>query len=322
MHSDLTFNIRYINDRQRIVQDGGLKPQSSVMVFLLSETGVMRLFTREDYQQFFKRLCLLHKLANIPENFFLKDCLLEFSIADSIGRYKLKVQDVVDLLGTSFSPEPKKPQSFEEWLSHIDQHLKNAVMLSAMTGYELFREYGGVQKYGSKEYPGLKFDMSEVKANITEKDIEHAEEISQIIMREIPDKVFKDWEKKFPDAVKSFDRAVNPDVIPYDYDKLPAAIRKKIEKHFSQFADDAAFKYVKDFGKKLTHLAWLFANDLMKGDKIGRQTFYLPRPGYKINIDEFELEDGGINLEETRKIYKLDELFPLLQVETKAKGKK
>jgi len=99
----------------------------------------------------------------------------------------------------------------------------------------------------------------------------------------------------------------------FDIEKIPAEIIKQcIEIMYAPESAKGILAEPEDidtFGKPMIYLGWLYANNFMVSDGV----MPVPIEGFSFDFDDYELEDGGINLQETIESYNLEETVPLLK---------
>jgi len=304
----LGLNFTYVAHPAAFAYNEERKPSdmTRVMTVLMITTGIHRLFTPDDFNEFFTRLAISFKHYGLTDSFFTNDMLFEY-LLDNYP-CMATVDDILPNIGVTFG-DAVENTSFADWVEKFDKIQHSAIMISGMLGIGLFSKETEGNGPADAEI-NFNIEYNPIKLDITETDIRNANIVSQVILKEIPAGIFKTWKQKYPDAEETVRKELERKrSMLFDYEKLTPEAKQIIREHFSFFWD--AEDYDENLVIKLTHLAYLWANGFVYYDEnmgFDVDDFFPIDPG------DFELEDGGYNLEETKDNFDLDSLFPVLKV--------
>ncbi|RYZ25376.1 MAG: hypothetical protein EOO10_18425 [Chitinophagaceae bacterium] len=327
--SNEAFNPQFVIKKERLFKGTEPSPKALAITYFMMGTGVYRLYTQQDFEEFFKRLVLLYSRQNLADNFFLKDYL--FSFYANGEKVVVRTAELPNFIGLSFGQGCPENVPFEKFFENVDKNISNSIFVSIFKGLTLFNEYyeassEAVVKEDGTITPSVSFNFNKTKAVIDSEAVEKAMELSRIIVREIPDQAFFAWEKSFPDAIKNYDQAVEDArkeleealKLQFDFDSLPEENKQFIEEHFRCYFPGDEYEENMDTIKALTYLAWLYANYLMIEDEMGCKT-----PWYPYHFDTSSLGmNGWFSYDMEYEDYSLDNLYDDLNAEYVNKAKK
>ena len=299
-------NLKYFKytDKIKNKEDIEKHPIFNLTMILMMSTGVYRLYTREDFLTFFKRLALLGNHYNFIDNFYLNGELFNFYFHGK--EYTATAPDFGEMTGIVFGPGYTVYVEEEKWVSKLPKMIKNANLAGVFMNTFVFTK--DIKIEGSDT--SIDFEFNENIPLLKDVDLKNAEILASSLLKEIPDDIFKQWETSFPMAEEDFNNEVAriSKIKQFDYQGLPDEVKKAIQEHFEQFFEKEEWN--EDFVMKLTHLAWAYANDYIYTDHTTLHSVEA-----FINFDEtgLELEDGGINLEETFSLFSLNDLWDVLK---------
>lgn len=290
-------------------ETGELSITHKIVTIFMIGTGVFRLFTPGDFREFFFRMAILYKYDRLLENFFGEDYLFEVTAGDQT--VIIALDDIILYIG-AFAGTPTKPIPFEKWLGDLDNRLRNCTISSIFSGISLFSgelAESSEQCDEPNENETLKYTPR--KPQPIEKDIRNAQLLADRLVKEIPIDVFENWNRIFPAALGSFDKEANrtPEYH-FDYDSLDESVKAKLVEHFTPYFEEGY--YEEDMARELTYLAWLWANGLVYLTDFQGYDMYVIDRLYSFDYDLIELEDGGFNIEETKQLFNLEDIFSLL----------
>jgi hypothetical protein len=289
---------------EKLRENGQFNPLLKATVILMLATGVNRLYTKEDYHLFFKRLLLLGNHFKLIDRFFLDEVFLSW-VTDTTTM-KISVSDFSNVIGIQSVDAFERALPDEKWMYVLPKMISMASTLGIFSGVDIFKKAISASGDGK----GITFKGGGQVLLPDEIAIAEAEIGAQRMLKDIPDELFYEWASTFPAAEKEFDDyAADIEYIKqFDFDALPEKTKAAINTHFKQFFKEEHWD--EDEIRNLTQLAWIFANGYIDDDQhhIGRVKAY-------IDFDEssVELEDGGINLFATCEMYALEDLHDLLK---------
>ena len=314
--AQLALNIKYVADPSIFtqVEDGMPKSITLAMQTLMIATGINRLLSFEDFSEFFTRLSICFKHYGLIETFFTNDHLFEYLLDET--PCIAKVDDITSFIGVTFSDKPEN-LSFDIWLEKFDNFQSSAGWISAMLGIGLFYKETKVRPSDPDNPEKMTtIQYNPILSKITDTDIKNAKILSSTIMKELPSSLFTNWELRFPDAEDTLKQELaRKESYLFNYEKLSSEVKQRIRDHFNFYWDND--DYDEGMAINLTHLAYLWTNGFVYYYDIGNENLMAEIDDYfPLNSELFPLEDGGVNLEETKDNYDLDSLFPILKIDT------
>lgn len=290
--------------------DGGLSISHKAVVIFMMGTGVYRLFTRDDFREYFFRIALLYRNYGVLESFFSSDRL--FKVISENAAEVIGPAEIARYIG-AYAGWPSHPVPFEEWLMQIPKRIKSCTVASLFGGIRFFEqelvEETDIPPYAEGIERSFKFSPRHTPPD--EKDIQDARFLADIIVKELPDELFAGWRERFPEAEKEFDRIANrKPQFHFDLEALDDDVKEKIREHMAQFFPGEEFE--NEMSRALIYLAWLWANGFVYESYDG---WHFIDPIYPFDLDQIELEDGGYNIEVSKDLYDLETIFPLLKID-------
>jgi len=269
---------------------------SNIVGLSMMGTGVYKLFTREDFHDLFFRMAILYRSEGIVEHFFQDHYL--FEVTKNNHRETVFPLNIVRFLG-AFKEFSTTNEPFESWLADLVDRLKGCVISSKLNGLSLFSGITGKNNLYYTSQP-------------SEPEIRNARIFADRIVSEIPESVFKKWEKNFAPASEMHESVVQWQPRKnYDYEALDEAVKDKLTQHFVPYTDTNQDNTL--LTKTLIHLSWFWANGYVFCENYQGSNLYWIKRGYRFDYAPLETENGVINLEMTKNKYHLEALFPLLK---------
>jgi len=309
---DLNLNFRYINglplyhfqDKKEPL------PASYAMVWCMLATSFGRIFTKEDMKEFLFRLAITLHSMNLVENWLIKDHLMGYSVNGM--QYVLTLNDIVMHFGIELCDSYDNLDIREKYYDNLLGGIKGAMFVGSLSGFSILN----AEK--SENEDGISINLAVAKdylPEITPELIAKAEFFANDLMKFIPADIFESRCDAI--LVKEKELCARRERISelpvFDINKVPRATIKEcleiiyIPEHANLLFEDAVM-FSKE-ARPLIYLGWLYANDLL--DLTGD----LPesKEGIPLNYDDYNLENGGVNLNITISDYNIEELSPLLK---------
>lgn len=291
--------------------NGKLSISHKAIVIFMIGTGIYRLFTKEDFREYFFRIALLYRYYGVLESFFSKEYLFEVKSEDS--SVKIGPVEIAQYVG-AYAGWPTHHTPFDQWIGYLPEMLRNCTISAVFSGIDLFgNELAVTETRPNNEGIEKSYRYQPRHSQPSEMDIQNARLLADIMTKELPDELFIAWKEKFPEAKKEYDNKANrkPEYH-FDLDKLNDEVKEKIQEHMSQFFPGEEFEH--ETSRALIYLAWLWANGFVYLTDMNGFDWYVIDPVYPFDMDVIELEDGGFNLEATKDQYDLESLFSILLV--------
>ncbi|WP_462318560.1 hypothetical protein [Marinilabilia sp.] len=303
-------NFKYLNSE---VKDHYLNhktppPASYAMLWCMAAMGVSRLFTRDDMREFFFRLAITFHSTNLVETWFVKDHLMEYSVGD--GKYTLNLTDIINHFGFECIDSLTNLSDRDNFYSTLSNGIFGAALMSTIQGFSVL----GVRKNQDGELMVTGEELA--PAEITEEMIANAEFFADDLLRLIPEEVlqYKSEEMKQKEKELKMRKETIDNRPVFDIKKVPHDIILKCAK--TMYTEEYAEQAVNDpelFEKDIVpfiYLGWLFHNNLMER---GSDGWLEPVEGVPFDFNDYELEDGGWNLDVTLSDHEIENLKPYLE---------
>ncbi len=310
-------SLKYVADRDLLInpENEGEHASFKVVVILMMATGVYRLYTREDFRQFFERLSILASHYKVIDRFYIDNELLTFTTDN--GGYSLTIEDIATCIGMMFGAYPHENMPFEKWIDDIQKMVNNAIIGGFFSGVYLFTDDMDFSQESVDGNDHVNLSFKNIKERPSMNDVKNAEILARSLLGELPNDLFDAWVTKFPTALeeyeKEFDRIKK--IHQFNFDDLTLDVKQKIREHFEQFFPPEKYDEIRV--QKLTHLAWAYANNYIC---LGAYDLHEVVEYIKFDDTGLELEDGGINLEVTFSRYFLNDLWDILKENNNVKN--
>jgi hypothetical protein len=300
-------------------------PLASALVFFMCLTGTFKLYPREEVLEFLCRLIAVFKSISIID---LKGCdkeMLEFEVDGE--KVKISSEKLSSLLGLNFLPFRKisiadnyKSEAClmkfihadKEYLltindiaNHIGMHIEKfppkfireewdhvvSKWMPEETFQKMFCKSGEIIWFHHN--PQKEQDLKYILASLTDEDYEFADRL----VKEIPDESFKHFEEQNPGLLVNFKRrekASEPATLLFDWNRFSPSVQEEVLKHLfpKEYSPGKKPEKYQTFsvnpGTNIVFLAWLYANDLIWGDK-----YYEIDPRYELKLIKY-IEDDGL----------------------------
>lgn len=285
---------------------GQFLPSSYAMSWCMLATYTWRIFTREDMKEFLFRLAITLHSLELVENWFLKDKLLNFIVKDK--HYSLSLDDIVMHFGFEVIDGYENMNPREKYLGNVAKGIRDAMFVSAFEGFAVISP----RLTGDDEF---EISGKTHAPEITPDLIKKAEFFASDLMKFIPESTFTDVSPALVEKeLELEERKQKIRNLPvFDINKIPAEVVSQCfnimfnQKFASQLLTDK--DEFERTGKPMLYLAWLWANDLMTSDGV----FAHEKEGIYLTYEDYELEDGGINLLVTIERHNIDDTIPMLK---------
>ena len=304
------FTLKYIKayyTGEQLPLDGCM-PQSYAMAWCMFATKTFRLFDKADLKEFLFRLAITLHTLQVVENWFSFDKLFRFKLSESY--FWFTREDILNHIGFEVGDSYINYVKRDVYLSSIGNGIFNSFFIQALSG-----EPKGVAVLPLNEEADLMDLARQYTPELSPELLKKAGYFATDMMKFIPGEIFDNpspaLQKKQQELEKRREAIRNMPV--FDINKIPGDIiltclkAMYAEKYAEELMASPAL-FEKD-AKPYIYLAWLYANDLLVYGDWG----YLPAEGVYLNIDDYPLEDGGINLNETLSNMELDKIEPLLK---------
>ena len=279
------------------------------VVSLLHATGVHRLFTKEDFSEFFERLHLITLRYNMIDNFFLNKNLMFIIFRGEI--FKLEFSDVIDCIGLMGGPSPRKMEEKASWMKNIQQFINDTILEGLENKQIIFIKDIEVNNIENNPIVTEEIVFKNKMKNVTSLDFENAKILAKSMTSEMPDSIFSEWLKRYPNAIKDYDDKLEliKSIPVFHFLKLSNKQREQVKAHFEQFQEEPKIDFLKM--RNLTHLAWAWANGFVFRDERGE---YHLEDFIWLDGNLIQLDGGGYNFEESKDMYLLEDLFDVLKI--------
>jgi len=311
---NLSFTTKYINNYhiKYNLKEGEFAPQTYAMYWCMLATGINRIFTKEQLDEFLLRLAITMESLQLVENWFGWDKFLTFTFNDQY--YSLTVEDVFMHFG------------FEAVDSYQDE-IQQDLYLNSVSGWirraQIVGHYGGGFQV---IYPRKEFNYEGEDTFVIEK-ITKEFAVTQELKNKasfFADDVLKHMgreqlllspninEKHIELEKRNLDVANLP---VFDLEKIPVDLRNKCfylmfdDKYAHYLINEVPKEEHKQKANKYLYLAWLFAHELIWGD-VYEYNFH---EGVQINEQDYAEEDETFNIFQTIDDYNMEECVPLLK---------
>jgi len=310
MHQ-LSFTTKYIENysHKYDLSDDDIAPQTYAIYWCMMATNMNRLFTRQDMHELLVRLAITLDTLDIVENWFAYDKLLPFKMGESY--YSLKVEDIYAHMGFEAVDSYKNKLPRDIFFKNIASNIKTAMFVGALEhNFQVIQP----RKEAAEEDTYV-IDGESHTPEITADLIKKADFFAQDVLKMAPEGLFdeipnsriekmKELEKR-QEAVKNLPefslQMLSEETIEQCMElMLGSEILEELKQEPEEYEEESY---------RLIHLAWLFANDLAWGDEYDWNI----HEGMDLDPDDYELEDGGINLYATYKEYNMEECEYVVQ---------
>ncbi len=310
MHQ-LSFTTKYIeNYRHKYdLSDDDIAPQTYAMYWCMMATNMNRLFTRQEIHEFLVRLAITLDTLDVVESWFAYDKLVPFKMGETY--YALKVEDIYAHMGFEAVDFYTNQLPRDIFLRKIANNIKTAMFVGVLEhNFQVIqprKEAAGGDTYvieGEEHSPEITSDL-----------IKKADFFAHDVLKMPPESLFDDIPHARKEKMMELERRkeVVRNLPKFSLQMLSEEtieqcmvlmLGSEIVQELKQEPED-----YQEESYRLIHLAWLFANDLVWGDEYD----WNYREGVDLDPDDYELEDGGINLYETYEDYNMAECEHLLK---------
>ncbi len=287
---------------------GETLPSSMGIAWSMRGSYVHRIFNKEDLKELLFRMAIIFNTEGFVERWFTNDRILIIYV-DGIP-YSLTVEDLIAHFGA-------------EVCDSLENFTGRDVYLQRMREGKLHINHTGL--YRNHEYPE---DFSLVdyihqfleKVPISEIDdalIAKAEFFADDVMKFIPDETFNHRNRAMIDKEREIAERVEriKNLPVFDINRIPRdTVFQCLEIMYAN--TDNWIENVYDSPKKfeeivrpMIYLAWLYANDFI----VRVDGWPEPAEGFELDVRDYELEDGGSNLDMTIMYCNIEDTVPLLK---------
>jgi hypothetical protein len=300
-------------------------PLASALVFFMCITGTFKLYPREEVREFLCRLIAVFKSIRIIDLKGFGKEMLEFET--DVEKVKISSEKLSDLLGLDFLPFRKisiadnyRSEACLMKFVHADKEYSLAINdIANQTGmhiekfppkfnreewHQVFSKWRPEETFQKmicisgeiiwfQHNPQNEQDLKYIFASLTDEDYEFADRL----MKEIPDESFEHFEEQNPGLLVDFKRrekASEPATLLFDWNRFSPTVQEEVLKHLfpKEYSPGKKLEKYQTFsvnpGTNIVSLAWLYANDLIWGDK-----YYEIDPRYELKLIKF-IEDDGL----------------------------
>ena len=282
-------------------------PSTYAMIWCMEAASVCRIFTRDDLNEFLFRLPIALNSIEPVERWLLKEKLLNYEFRGK--PCVLTMEDVVMHFGIEVTNHYINYRPREKFLENVAHSINLAMLVGTIGDFSVLapeEDEEGWKRFTGKEH----------SPEITPELIAKAEFFAKDTLKFVQENIFSERHPliavKEKEIEARLERKRNMPV--FNIRKIPKkVIRECLE---IMFAEDYAKKLLADpelFDKQarpLIYLGWLLANDLMHYVDGG---WLEETEGVDLDYSDYELPDGGSNLNITVDEYNLKELEPLLK---------
>lgn len=303
-------NVYCIDDYPNIHNDENIKflPQTYAMYWVMTATGINRLFSKDDVYELLVRLAIVLKTIGFTGNWINGKKLFGFTFDEEL--YDLTIDDVFKHFGMDVVDEIKNMNTREQFFAYMNKAARIEGLIEIMGN--------SFRLVGDNSDDRLIKDLQTGKAIEV---IKEAEKNADFLVRQASENAFKKNERIIEMEQELEERLKRMVSVPrFDILKIPVETRRKCYKiMFDEVFDDEDFvnskedvekelKYECNFYIQHLYLAWLFANGLM----IDYGTHAWPEEAFgDLDFDFFE--DGGINLLDDYDAYNMKKCEILLK---------
>jgi hypothetical protein len=282
-------------------------PSSYAMVWCMLATGFDRIFTREDMKEFLFRLPIALHSQDLVETWLMNDRLMNYTVKGK--DYTLTLEDVVMHFGLEVIDSYRNQTSRESFLSSVGNRLFTSMFIGEDAGF-------AVIKPEMRDNETLASSIARHVPEITDELIAKAEFFASDLMKFIPEETFTERNPLIEEKEKEIEERHKKirNIPVFNIKKIPKKIiRQCLETMFTMGYAERLLKDPVLFDKEarpLIYLGWLLANDMMEYVDGG---WLQEKEGVHLDYWDYELPDGGSNLNITVGEYNLNELAPILK---------
>lgn len=303
----ISFNLKYLRKADEFFFAYQEKPipEFQALYYLMTVTGVYRLFEKVDLYELIRRSQILFPELGLIRRFMTEDIFLEFSWQN--GRYYLDLSFLENCIGFEAHDAPSNQIAPNCWHLGVSERVSAANLFGAFTksvtlGDSIIRDGSTV------EIQTRTLD----KEILTDKDIKKGEILAETVLKEIPETEFLRLKKLFPNKFLELEmRGENLNLPDFQFD---AFAKEKQEALWSHFFPDMEYFHdegTREYYERYIYLAWLWANGFILDDDIN-DVCVDPRIE-DFDYMDYEIDDMGFNLYETKLRDDLEKLFPILE---------
>ena len=291
-------------------EKGESLPASYAMAWCMTATSVYRIFTKDDMREFLFRLAITLHSMDLLEIWLMKDRLMTYTVNDE--EYVFTLNDIIMHFGLELFDAYINLSSREQYLDNVVSGMMGAMLMGAMEGFSI------VEPEITEDEEGKLLNFALVKESIPEISpnlITKAEFFAVDLMQFIPEEIFEHPKaEKTEKELELIERSERINHLPvFNIHKIPRrTIKECLE---TIYISEYAKKLLTDkqeFEKKakpLIYLGWLYANGLLQNGDGGLEE----REGILLDYKDYQLEDGGYNLNLTIERYNIEYVAPLLR---------
>ena len=324
---EIRFNVEYIEDyfnNDGITEDHPFLPQTYAMQLCMSATKINRLFTREDMYEFLFRLAIILQKKNVMENWFSSWKLLDFFYKDKV--YTLTAQDVTGHFGLEIIDDIVNYSPRGSFFNDLMSGLTTAALGGFLMGCNILwpeHDENGEQVYTVRD------------ENVPQPDaqlLHNAEVFARDVMSLAPEGYFDRLTPARLEKMKEIEERKKAIAELPQFD-LKAVPRETVEKcmnimcgkRWENAKKDWDPEELEDETRRLLHLAWLYANDMIIMMDNGEYKHAEEVEGVILDDEaysyDYEYDYEGVNLYMTYVRYNMEKVLPLLKgIGMKEKG--
>jgi hypothetical protein len=311
----MTFEIKFIlgYHEKYNLEPGEIAPQTYGMYWCMVATGMSRLFTSDQLEEFLFRLAIVMENTKLVENWFGWDQFILFSHNDL--DYVLSAQDVLNHVGFEASNSTNNYISREDFLNNIGTRITNAQFQGTFVGnFQVLKprvkrnEVGTLRFWSTaKEYVSDITEALKSKAEFFARDILKNATPDSFILTDAAANQLKEIEKRLQNI---------RDLPRFDFDQVPKDVTEDCfyamfdMKYAEQLLKEPSSNEYRRIGKKYIYLAWLYANELLW---IVNGYDFNHREGISFDPQEYADGTGGCNIPKFIDDYNMNECIPFLK---------
>lgn len=311
----ISMNLKYLKKADEIFFAYQEKPipELQALYYLMTVTGINRIFEKDDLYELFRRSQILFPELDLVGRFMAEDVFLEFSWQN--GKYYLDLDFLRNCIGFEAHDLAVNQIAPDCWEFGISDRISTANLFGAFTksvtlGDSIITNGSTIEIH----------TRSLNKETLTDEENKRGKILAETVLKEIPEFEFQRLKKAFPNKFLELQmRSQSLNLPEFQFDSFSKEKQEILWSHFfpemEHFNDEATREYYERF----IYLAWLWANGFIMDDDINNVCVD-PRIE-DFDYMDYEIDDMGFNLYETKLRDGLEKLFPLLvdpQIKKKA----
>lgn len=302
----ISFNLKYLkkSDDFYFAYRENPIPEFQALYYLMTVTGVNRLFEEDDLYELLRRSQILFPELDMIRRFMTDDIFLEFSWKN--GKYVLDLDFLKNSIGFEAHDLALNQIASDFWDVGISNQVSAANLFGALTKTVTLGE--AVIRNGNTIEIKTKSLNQE---SLTNEENKRAEILASTVLKEIPESEFLRLKKNFSNKFLELEMRTRSFEAPvFDFNSYPKQKQEALWSHFYPNMENFDDVETREYYEKFFYLAWLWANGFILDDDINNVQV---DPRIDFDYMDYEIDDMGFNLYESKLREDLEKLFPLLE---------